>query len=292
MSKLIVEPSTNSYHGTLAALQPLKQDLHSRLQDLGKIVIKINFVTIKNKLATTPVNAVKAFVDFVQPFYSGQIIIAEEATIGDTFDGFARHGFTDLAEAYSQVELVDSSQAETKQVKLEYPRGELQLPLTKTYTDAPFLVSITRPKTHDSVVVTLAIKNVLVGAIQGGMANRGKIHQGKDIHWILQALSRHVYPDLAIIDGTIGMQGQGPGSGDPIESNWVLTSLDALAADSVATYLMGFDIQDVGYLNLIRDLDKGALYPQDEIEIEGPQLDELKMQYQPHPTFDKQRQWQ
>jgi uncharacterized protein (DUF362 family) len=187
--------------------------------------------------------------------------------------------------------LLDSGQAEAENVKLEYPQGELNLPLAKTYTDAPFLVSITRPKTHDSVVVTLAIKNVLVGAIQGGMGSRGKIHQGKDIHWILQALSRHVYPDLAIIDGTVGMQGQGPGSGDPIKSNWVLTSLDALAADSVAAYLMGFDIQDVGYLNLIHELDKGALYPQDEIEIQGPQPDELKMQFKPHPAFEKQKQW-
>jgi uncharacterized protein (DUF362 family) len=291
MPKISLRRSENSYDGTLATLGPLKDQFQQRIQNLNKIVVKINFVTIEKELATTPVEAVHAFIDFVLPFYSGEIIIAEEATIGDTFDGFKMYGFADLSERYTQVNLFDSSRDEVELVELEHPHGSLKLPLSKIYTQSPFVVSITRAKTHDSVVVTLAIKNLLVGAIQGGMDNRGKIHQGKDIHWILKELSKHVYPDLAVIDGTIGMQGRGPGSGDPIHSNWALASFDALAVDSIAAYLMGFEVEDVGYLNLIREINKGSLYPKDEIEIDGPKLDELKMNYQPHPSFDRQKKW-
>ena len=54
----------------------------------------------------------------------------------------------------------------------------LKIPLSKTMSDTPFLASITRPKTHDTVVVTLGIKNVVVGAISGGFFNRRKFTKG------------------------------------------------------------------------------------------------------------------
>ena len=124
--------------------------------------------------------------------------------------------------------------------RVPHSGGELTLLLSKTMVEAPFIVSVARPKTHCSVGVTLGIKNVTVGAIHG-YSTRRKIH-GESIHETIAALSAHVYPDFVVLDGTSGMEGGGPIRGTKINAGWTLASFDALAVDSLATYLMGFDI--------------------------------------------------
>lgn len=109
-----------------------------------------------------------------------------------------------MAKENSQIELLDLKEDETLLKKLKYPEGELTLPLSKTMVEAPFLVSIVRPKTHSSVGITLSIKNVLVGMIQK-VNMRKKFHRGKYIHHNLATIAEYAFPDLAIIDGAKGM---------------------------------------------------------------------------------------
>lgn len=289
MTQASLVASRDSYQGTLAVLKPLKKELEAKLKNLDGLVTKINFVSIHHELATTPLKTVKAFIDFVKPIFDGKIMIVEEATIGDTQAGFERYGFKKLADETEQVEVFDSAESETEEVKIKYSHGELRLPLAKIYTQSPFVVSICRAKTHDAVVVTLGIKNLLIGAIQNG--ERFKVHQGKDVHWVLTEIAKHIYPELVIVDGVEGMEGDGPISGKPIKAGWLVASLDALAADSLAAYLMGFDVNDIGYLNLLQRAGLGQLYPQDKIKIIGPNPQKLVTPFTPHATFESQCQW-
>ncbi|MFC1711342.1 DUF362 domain-containing protein [Patescibacteria group bacterium] len=291
MPKVSLSKNNNSYQGTLAVLKPLENDLKEKLKKLDKIVIKINFVTTKKELATTPFDSVKGFIDFIKPFYKKKIIIAEEASIGNTKSGFASYGFTDLANSDPQVEVFDSGDDEVEEEIIKYENHRLSLPFANIFTNSPFIVSITRAKTHDFVVVTLGIKNILVGAIQGGMPNRVKIHRGYDIHKILAKISKIVYPDFVLIDGVVGMQGNGPDKGFAKNSGWLMAGFDALAVDSLAAYLMGFDIKDIGYLNLIHQLRLGKLYAQDKIEVIGNEPKNLVDPYKHHDTFSSQRLW-
>jgi uncharacterized protein (DUF362 family) len=290
-SKVSLAKSQDHYQGVKDSLTLLEDDLKRKLQNVDEVIIKINFVKTSNELATTPFDAVKSFVEFITPFYEGKIVIAEESTLDDTKEGFKMYGFTDFADEHDQVELLDIGDDEVIEKKIVYPEGELTFPLSKTIVEAPFLVSITRPKTHDRVVVTLGIKNVLIGTIQGKLENRRHTHQGKYIHNIMTSIAEFAYPDLVILDGTVGMQGDGPGSGEHINSNWTLASLDALAADSLATYLMGFDVNDVGHLNMLRDKEFGLLYPRDQIEIVGEDPQKFITPYKPHSTFEEQKEW-
>jgi len=292
MTQVSLVKTDQSYQGTLKALEPLKADLIRRLKNLERVVIKINFVTVYKKLATTPLETVKGFIDFIKPFFKGKIIIAEEASVGSAKNGFRLYGFSRLAKKDPQIEVFDSGEDDIEIVKIKYSGGEMKLPLAKIYLQSPFIASICRAKTHDTVVATLAIKNLLVGAIQGGISQRSKIHQGKDIHRIMTEITQFTYPDLAIIDGVIGMEGNGPGSGNPIRADWILSSLDPLAADSLAAYLMGFKIEDIGYLNLMKEKNLGRLYPKDKIPVIGDNPEELKKSFRPHQTFEYQRQWQ
>lgn len=290
MSKVSLIKHTDSYQGSLRVLKPLVPELKKKLAKVDKLIIKINFVITFRKLATTPVTAVAAFVDIIKPFFKGKIIIAEEATSGSTEKGFKRFGFQKLAAENPQVEIFNSAQSKPQLVKIKYPGGHIYLSLAKIYIDN-FVVSITRAKTHDSVGVTLGIKNLLIGAVQGALQERMKIPHNKNLHWIMKEIAQYIFPDFVLIDGTTGMQGQGPDKGSPIKANFLAAGFDAVAVDSLVTYLMGFDIQDIGYLNLLRQDKMGQLYPQDKINVLGAKPEKLIASFQPHTTFSQQRLW-
>jgi len=290
--------SADHFRGVQESLRPLEQSLISALSAITSLVIKINLVITRTprysqgvELATTPIDAVRGFIDFILPFYGGKIVIAEEAAWGDTKDGFGFYGFSRLAEESDQIELLDLRDDETLVRKVMHPEGELELPLSKTLVEASFLVSITRPKTHCTVLMTAGLKNVLVGAIQR-YSNRRSIHRDRHIHHVIASLAQHTYPDFVIIDGTVGMQGGGPIRGTAINAGWAISSFDALAADSLATYLMGFNVDGVGYLKLIRNQGWGLLYPADEIGIIGETPKNLMTPFEPHRNFKRMQVWE
>jgi len=290
-TKIALSKSKNHYYGVQKSLSLLKNDIKKSLAKIPSLVIKINLVDTRVKLATTPVKAVESFVDFILEFYRGEIIIAEGATWGVKIDAFSKYGFTKLAKKSPQVRILDLREDELVEKKIKYPEGELVLPFSKTVLEAPFLVSITRPKTHTIVIVTLGIKNVLVGVVQG-YRMRLKIHKGKFIHNIMTTIAKEAYPDLVILDGTVGMEGDGPvKKGTKIKAGWALVSLDALAADSLAAYLMGFDVTDIGYLNLLEEKGLGLLYPNNKIEVLGEIPKKFIIPFKPPKTFEKRRKW-
>lgn len=293
MVKISLIDGQDSYQAAQASLAPFRSRLQEKISLLDEIVIKVNFITVNNELAATPVKTVQALVDFLREFFSGHIIIAEESTVGQAEHGFANYSYQATFEDYPQVELIDSGRAETDKVKISYPGGQVILGLSRLYTRAPFIISAARAKTHDCVVVTLGAKNLLVGGIKEGLFHdRGKIHCGKKIHWILSGLSQYLWPDFTLIDGIVGMEGDGPSGGSSKESGFFLASFDTLAADSLAAYLMGFDVKDIGYFNLLKKAGQGQLYPDEKIKIAGAGPEELTSSYQPHSTFARQREWQ
>ncbi len=88
------------------------------------------------------------------------------------------------------------------------------------------------------------------------------------------------------------MEGQGPASGTAVDHKVCVASLDWLAADRVATELMGVDFSKIGYLNYCAqtgNMGQGSL---DSIEILGPVLNEHIRKYQLPKEWDKLIAWQ
>jgi uncharacterized protein (DUF362 family) len=287
MSDVSLAKGSESFGTTTKSLMRIEAEIRERVKGLKHIVVKINFVNANKPLATTPIETVRAFIEFVRRYYKGKIIIAEEATFGSTEGGFQKYGFNQLTKDYSDVEVYDAGKSESENLRI----GLLNIPLARIYTKSPFVVSITRAKTHNAVVVTLGIKNLIVGAIKHGIfKNRFKIHI-TGINKIMTQIGRHVWPDLVIIDGTAGMEGDGPADGTLINAGWVVASHDALAGDSLAAYLMGFDYRDIGYFNLMRDEGLGKIYGLDKVQVVGEDPAKLIKKFEPSPTFEKQRKW-
>jgi uncharacterized protein (DUF362 family) len=93
-----------------------------------------------------------------------------------------------------------------------------------------------------------------------------------------------VRPSLAIIDGIVGMQGDGPIMGDPVRSGVVVVSRDLVAADVTGASLMGTNPEKVPYL-----MEAGRFLGQarsELIEQRGEEPTRLAKRFRPAPRFE------
>jgi uncharacterized protein (DUF362 family) len=126
------------------------------------------------------------------------------------------------------------------------PMGELWLP--SSVVDADVVISMPKMKTHHWAEVTLSLKNCfgcLPGRVYGWPKNV--------LHWVgiqnsILEIAAAVRPRYAIVDGIVGMEGDGPIRGSAVDAGMVVFGDDPVATDTVAATLMGFDPEQIDYL--------------------------------------------
>jgi uncharacterized protein (DUF362 family) len=114
-------------------------------------------------------------------------------------------------------------------------------------------------KTHHWAGATLSMKNLfglVPGAIYGWPKNK--------LHYIgiprsVVELSRHFRNTFAIVDGVVGMEGNGPIQGTPKPTGVLVMGRDLVAVDSTCCRIMGIDPEKVEYLRMAADL--GHVHP-------------------------------
>ena len=251
------------------------------------VLIKPNFVSTREPLCATPVDAVRSTLAFLESKGVKDFTIAVGPAIGTSDEGFDNYGYRPLADEFN-VTWLDLNTDETVKVPAFDDRLNAQyLDISRTMAES-YVVSVTRTKTHNNVVVTLGLKNILVGMLAGPSEKR-KIHQGsKAINLTLAKMAQHVAPDLTVLDGTEGMQGKGPVDGDPIDSRITLASAHNIAADVVALQAMGFRLDQVGYLRYAMELRRLTL---DDIEVIGERIEDVKIDFRPHDNIASQLEW-
>jgi uncharacterized protein (DUF362 family) len=126
--------------------------------------------------------------------------------------------------------------------------------LPKTALGADLLVSIPKMKTHHWVGATLAMKN-LFGVVPGGVYGWPK----NLLHWsgINESIVdlRSIFPrQFAIVDGIVGMEGNGPIQGAPKHVGVLVAGSDPAAVDATCCRIMGIDPLKVRYLQMASDL--------------------------------------
>jgi uncharacterized protein (DUF362 family) len=146
-----------------AALKLVEDGIN--LRGVQHVLIKPNFVTTQRQLAATHVDAVRAVLDLVRSRYDGKLTIGEGPAASPASAGFDEYGYRDVALEYG-ADLVDLNAGATVPIRV-YSRHlrPMTLHLARTVVDADYRISIGPPKTHDTVVVTLAIKNLVMGAL-------------------------------------------------------------------------------------------------------------------------------
>jgi uncharacterized protein (DUF362 family) len=173
------------FRGVSAALDAISGQVS--LEGAGCVLIKPNLVSVTNQAASTHVDAVRAVVEFVRARYDGPIVVGEGAALSPTREGFRRFGYESLADEYG-VELVDLNADDTVPVQICDRRLHSRtVRLARTAAEAGvYRISVGLPKTHDLVVVTLAIKNMVMGSL----VNSRTIRSGGGAPGLARRLSR------------------------------------------------------------------------------------------------------
>ncbi|HKN60037.1 MAG TPA: DUF362 domain-containing protein [Candidatus Acidoferrales bacterium] len=113
---------------------------------------------------------------------------------------------------------------------------------------ADFVVSMPKLKTHHWAGVTLSLKNMF-GIVPGHCYGWPK----NILHWAgiskaILDLNSTVRPDFAIVDGIVGMEGNGPTQGQPKASDVLVMGDDPVAVDATCARVMGLVPERIDYL--------------------------------------------
>jgi len=160
--KVAIVKGGGRYENITRALDMLGADAVSGTRHM----VKPNFVSTTNQLASTHRDAAKAILDFLRKHSGRPIAIAEGAAMHDSFDGFQNFGFNDLCREYAGVQLYDLNRDDYETFTL-YDEHLAPLPvrIAKRVLDSDHRISLSMPKTHDTAMVTLSLKNMVVGSL-------------------------------------------------------------------------------------------------------------------------------
>lgn len=291
---------TNVYR----ALDLIREDVEARVAE--QVMLKPNFLSSHNQLASSHVDALRGVLDFLAsvPTPPREVLIAEAGN-EDTWDAYRNFGYHALEEEYAiPLRLLDlhreTEWVETPIVLADGSETVVRMP--RTVLDCPCTFSVAIPKTHDTCVVTLALKNLIMGTIYKrdrvlmhgfrSHAERRVPDESKAMSINLIRLARFMAPDVSVLDGARGLQGNGPGGTDGLDFGIAAASTDVFAADAVVAKAMGFEPLELGTLRYGHDLGMGVA-DLDEIELRGGvAIESIARKFKPHETTGLQLQWQ
>ena len=164
-------------------------------------------------------------------------------------------------------------------VQVSHPEGRVlrRLDLIQPALDADVIINLPKIKTHNLTGLTLCVKN-LFGLVPGALkiGYHAKLQEKERFCEGLVDILSYVRPALNIVDGIVAMEGEGPSGGEPRDLGVLLAGADALAVDTVAASLVGFDPLSLPILQVARrrGLCSGRL---DDIELLGETLDSVRV---------------
>jgi uncharacterized protein (DUF362 family) len=119
--------------------------------------------------------------------------------------------------------------------------------LSKETMEADVVINLPKVKSHAQLVLTLGVKN-LFGCVPGKMKAWWHMEAGKDANRFGEMLvetAKAINPNLTIIDGIIGHQGNGPSGGEPRPLGILGSSTDVFALDRAIVEILNVPPEQV-----------------------------------------------
>jgi uncharacterized protein (DUF362 family) len=286
-----------------AALMAIDKEVQARLKGKKSVVIKPNFVNTQNQLAASHADTMRGILDYLSTHFKGPVFIAE-ASAGDTEVAYENFKYKALITEYKQLSLVDLNR-EAKFERAALLDADLHLvPVrlaARLFDPTALVISSCMLKTHNTVIASLGMKNMALGAPLHYAPNettrwndKRKYHVGlRQTHYNMLVTIQKLAPTwgLSVIDGHEGMEGNGPNSGTPVASRVAIASADFVAADRIAAEAMSVDPEWLGYAKYAGGLGLGQYDPA-KIDVIGAKVADIKKPYRMHPDIEKELKWQ
>lgn len=253
--------------------------LDSYIKPGMKVLVKCNLLMKKKpeECTTTHPAVVEALVKKLKAV--GAIPI-----IGDSPGGpFTPRLLRGIYSATGMIDVAQRTGAElnynTNPMEVSFPEGKIikKLTVMELLQDVDAVISVAKLKTHGMTLYTGAVKN-LFGVIPGMTKAEYHLRMNKveDFTEALVDICEYVKPALSIMDGVMGMEGDGPSAGTPRKIGAILASNNPHALDLVCASLVGIAPNRVPTIQ--RAVERGLCsYSLDDIELLGDSFDELRI---------------
>ncbi len=239
-----------------------------------KVLLKPNLLSGKSpeKAVTTHPEVVRGVIRLVQQA-GGIVSVGDSPGVGTAKQVAERCG---IMKVIQETGATFAPFSESVKVR---PEGATfhELEIARDILDAEVIINLPKLKTHQMMGFTCAVKN-LFGAVVGMRKPRLHLQAGTDKAFfalMLLELAEHIRPSLHIVDSITAMEGDGPGSGDPVHVGALLAGADALAVDTAAAELVGLNPEQVWPQMIAQKTARHGSHLH-EVEIIGDSLAALK----------------
>jgi uncharacterized protein (DUF362 family) len=240
------------------------------------VLLKPNLVEFDRSTAiNTDVAVVAAALEVFRSLGAAEVRIGEgPGHRRDTWDVAGLTGYRSRIPGFDSL-FTDLNRDDVSEVKGF--AGEASIFLPHTALRADLIVSLAKMKTHHWAGATLAMKN-LFGLVPGSVYGwpKNKLHH-VGIDRSVFELNRIFRRTFAIVDGIVGMEGNGPIQGTPKQCGVLVMGGDLPAVDATCCRIMGIDPAKIKYLEMARTLgNTGA----GDIEQRGESVDAVRTNFE------------
>ena len=202
-----------------------------------RVLLKPNMLAAKepDKAVTTHPSLVQVVAELVRDS-GGTVLIGDSPGIGSYMRVADKSGIASAARASGST-LVEFSEA----IELQGRGTFRSISIARAYYEADKIINLPKLKTHEMMTMTCAVKN-LFGAVIGTEKAGWHLKAGCSRELFAQLLLE-IYllkkPALNIVDAIFAMEGNGPGSGDPVKLGLLIAGVNPVAVDVIAGELTG-----------------------------------------------------
>jgi uncharacterized protein (DUF362 family) len=309
MSKVALSHGSSRKNNIISALNLIDADIELALskKDACSVLIKPNMVRTDTMNAATHVDALQAVLEYLGKYKRriSRITIGEGPAGSPAQEGFTNYRYLRLADEF-QVDFMDLNQdSHTNAYVYQIEGEEIQVRIAKSSLEYDYTISLTLPKTHETVLFSGGTKNFIMGSvIRDQIDDKIKVHGFPDrkewdhyypeavklMHRNLVRLARELMPDLNVIDGFVAMEGNGPVHGTLTHLGVAVAGTDSIATDAVAANIMGFNPSDIGYLYYANNEGLGVS-DLSKIEVIGARISDVQKLCKPHDNYAIEITW-
>ena len=201
-----------------------------------------------------------AVAEVMQPHVGRLVVVEADQVLENIERAYEKSGMKAICERHG-LEWINMTRAPT--TMRDYPDNRIlkQIALPKILEEA-LLVTLPVMKTHAKTGITGSLKN------QWGCLPTMRHEYHLVLDDALADLNSVFRPTLAVMDATVGLEGNGPKSGIPRIADKVLCSADPVALDTIQATLMGIDPTTIAHLQRCADRGIGT-NRREEIDVVG-----------------------
>lgn len=293
MSRLGIVKGGDRIENLNRVLKLMDDDINEAIDKKGSdsLFIKVNAIDTHFPLAVTRPEALEVVLNHFYDKFD-RIVVGDNSFVFKKYMDSNIYSY--IPKKFGKVELSNLTNYGSKPIDFLQLNGKVVTGSISTLSKEMFSISLSMPKTHDTFVYTGVSKNGM-GLV---LTKRPYVHamELNERLFIKRVVRSNVvnkinlanviedsYPDLGILDGFLGMEGNGPMFGTEIPLGVAMCSKDSIALDTVMSNLTGLGY--VPYLPLCEEKGLGTtdISKIDIIKDGFSDFTEVYKEFKPHP---------